>query len=214
MKLGAWTELKRWDKFGGRVTGDPHPQVVRLVAQGGEEFVQLEMAEGQVPEKVGMNLLGVFARAGEPRTNRYLGMLEEQAGIGDRQSQVDGQEDLSDLRGGSAEAIQRRAASTGKALAARLAFQPLDAVRAALAVTDERVKGRIRVAEVVALRPWASVPGRADGLGLAAGALAFPPRQDARLAHVAGERRGMWATADWAIVGRAWLEGARRFALG
>ena len=75
--------------------------------------------------------------------------------------------------------MQRSAAPTGKALATGLAFQPLDAVRAPLAVTDERMKGRIRVAEVVALGPWTGVPGGAEGLGAkcAAGALAFSPGQ-------------------------------------
>jgi len=76
-ELSAWAELESGDEFGGRVTSDPHPQVVGLVVQGGEEFVQLEMAEDQVLEKAGMNLLGVFARAGKPEANHHLGMLEE-----------------------------------------------------------------------------------------------------------------------------------------
>jgi hypothetical protein len=59
-ELSAWAELESGEEFGGRVTGDPHLQVVGLVVQGGEEFVQLEMAKDQVLEKVGMNLLGVF----------------------------------------------------------------------------------------------------------------------------------------------------------
>jgi len=105
--LGTWTELKRRDEFGNGVKGDPHPQVVGLVAQGGEESVQLEMAEGQVPEKAGVNLSALFARPGEPEANRHLGMLEEQAGIGDRQTQVDGQEDL--RRGGGGDTAQCRA---------------------------------------------------------------------------------------------------------
>jgi len=110
--------------------------------------------------------------------------------------------------------VQRSAAPTGKALATGLAFQPLDAVRAPLAVTDERMKGRIRVAEVVALGPWTGVPGGAEGLGAkcAAGALAFSPGQDAWFADVAHERRRMRASTHGAIVRSAWLEWTRRLA--
>jgi len=56
--------------------------------------------------------------------------MEEQGGIRDTQAQVDDQQGQSDLSRGRAKTIQRRAASTGKAFATRLAFQPLDAVRA------------------------------------------------------------------------------------
>ena len=34
--LGAWAELQSRDEFGGGIKGDPHPEVVGLVAQGGE----------------------------------------------------------------------------------------------------------------------------------------------------------------------------------
>jgi hypothetical protein len=64
--LGAWTELKGGDEFGGGVKGDPHPQVMCLVTQGGEEFVQLEMAQGQIPKKVGVHFLGMLTGAGQP----------------------------------------------------------------------------------------------------------------------------------------------------
>jgi hypothetical protein len=37
-----------------------------LVAQGGEEFVQLEMAEGQVVEEVSVDLFLVLPGAGQP----------------------------------------------------------------------------------------------------------------------------------------------------
>ena len=76
------------------------------------------------------------------------------------------------------------------------------------------MKRRVGVAEVVALWPWAGVPGGANRFGLTTPALAFTPRQHARFADVAGDGRGMWATTHGAIVGHAWLEGTRRFAFG
>lgn len=134
--MSAWANLKCGDKLGDRVTGRPDPEVMDLVAQGGEEFVQLEMAEGQVLEEVSVNVFGMLASAREPETNGHFRMVEEQGRIGDGQAQVDGPEDLS---GGSSETIQSSAAPTGKAFAACLTTQPLDAVRAAFAVTDQRM---------------------------------------------------------------------------
>jgi hypothetical protein len=66
--LGAWTELKRRDQLCGRVKGDPHPQVVGLVAQGGEQLIELEMTQVQVTEEVDMHLLGVLTRPRQPET--------------------------------------------------------------------------------------------------------------------------------------------------
>jgi hypothetical protein len=138
--LGAWADLERGDQFGDWVESSPHPESMCLEAQGGEEFVQWEMAEGQVVEEVSVDLFRVLPGAGQPQANGYLGMVEEQGSIGEGQAQVDGQEDLGNLNGGSAETIQGSAAPTGKAFAAGLTTKPLDAVRAALAITDEGMK--------------------------------------------------------------------------
>jgi hypothetical protein len=54
-----------------------HPQVVRLVAQSGEEFIPLEMAEGQVLKKVSLHFLGVLTDAGQSQTDGHLGVTEE-----------------------------------------------------------------------------------------------------------------------------------------
>ena len=123
-------------------------------------------------------------------------MAEERLSIGDSQSEIDGKEDQGDLGSWCAQTIKSRAAPTGKASVAGLTFEPLDAIRAPLAITDQRVKGRFRVAEVVALGPWTGASGCADGLGAkrAVGALAFTLGQDTRFAGVADERCGM-ATA-------------------
>jgi hypothetical protein len=67
-------------------------------------------------------------------------MAEEQGSIGDGQAQVDGQEGLGDLNGESAKTIQGSAAPAGKAFAAGLTTKPLDAIRAALAITDQGMK--------------------------------------------------------------------------
>jgi hypothetical protein len=168
--LGAWTELKRGDEFGGWIKGDPPPQIMRLVTQGGEQLIQLQMTQVQVAEEMGVHLFSVLSRPRQPKTNRHLRMLEEQGGIGDRQTQVHSQEDPRDLRSRRAQMIQRRAAPAGKAFAASLTSEPLDATGTALAVTDQGMESGIGVAVIVALRVEASVFGRTDGLTLAAGA--------------------------------------------
>jgi hypothetical protein len=70
--LGAWTDLEGGDEFRGWIKGDPHPQVVRLVAQGGEQLIELQMTQVQVTEEVGVNLLGVLTRPRQPKTNRHF----------------------------------------------------------------------------------------------------------------------------------------------
>jgi hypothetical protein len=141
-------------------------------------------------------------------------MVEEQGGIGDGQAQVDGQEDLSDLSGRSAEAIQSRAAPAGKAFATGLTAQPLDAVRAAFAVPDQSMKRRVGVAKLVAVWIRARVSRGADGFALAARTLAFTPRQHIRFTNMTSEGHGMRASTHGATVGSARLEGTRRFAFG
>ena len=141
-------------------------------------------------------------------------MTKEELSIGDSQPEIDGEEDQGNVGGWGAETIEGGAVTTGETFVAGLTLEPLDAICAALTVPDQRMKRWVGVAEVVAFGTRTGVPGGADGLGLTTCALAFTPGQDAGFATVAEERGGMWATADRAIVGRAWLERAWRFALG
>ena len=212
--LGARAKLQRRDEFGRRVKRHPHPYVMRLVPQGRVQFIQLHMAEGQVLKEVHMYLFGVLARTREPQAQRHLRVMEEPGRIRDTQTQVDDQQGLSDLSRGSAKTIQRRASPTGKALVAGLTLEPLDAIRAALAVTDQSVEGGIGVAVIVAVWVGASITRGAEGLGSTARALAFTPGQDPRLAHVAHEGYGMRTSTHWAIIRRAWLQRTRRLAFG
>ena len=76
------------------------------------QLIQLHMAQGQVLEEVRVDLFGVLARAGEPQAKRHLRLMEEQSGICNRQAQVDGQEDLSNLGRWGAETIQPMALPT------------------------------------------------------------------------------------------------------
>src|SRR5574340_1477509 len=143
------------------------------------------MPQVHITEEVGMNLFGVLTGTGQPEANRHVRVTEEQLGICESQTEIDGEEDLGDVGGWGAQAIEGGAAATGEAFATGLTAQPLNAIRAAPAITDQSVNGRIRVAEVVAVRTWAGVASGAAGLGLTACALALTPGQDARFADVA-----------------------------
>ena len=70
--LGAWAELQRRQEFGHRVKRHSHPQVIGCVAQSGVPFIQLRMPEGQVPEEMSLNLVGVLTGAREPQAQRHL----------------------------------------------------------------------------------------------------------------------------------------------
>lgn len=153
------------------------------------------------------------ARA-RPEPESDLGMTEEELSIGNGQAEIDCEEDLGDLCGRRAETIQGGAAPAGKAFVAGWAASPLNAIPAALAVTDQGMKSRVGVAKVIAVRARASVARGAEGLGLAARAFALAPWEDARLADIAPQGRGVRATTHRAILGSARLEWTRCLALG
>jgi hypothetical protein len=119
-RLGAWTDLEGGDEFSGGVKGHPHPQVVRLVAPGGEQLIELQMTQVPVTEEMGVHLLGVLTRPRQPETHRHFGMAEEQLSIREGQTEIDGEQDLGDLGGRGAEAIEGCAEAAGEAAATRL----------------------------------------------------------------------------------------------
>ncbi len=171
--------------------------------------IQLEMTQVQVTEEVGVNLLGVLARSRQPQTNRHLGMPEEEWSIRDGQTEIDGKQALGDLGGRRAQTTQGRARATRKTLAARLASPLLKAFRTSLAIPDQGVEGRIGVAVIITVWVGARSPRGTNRLGPASRTFPFTPREHARLAPVAPQRRRMGPSAHGAIVRRARLEGAQ-----
>jgi len=75
--LSGRANLEGGDELGDGVAGGPDPEVEGLIAQGGEQFVELKMAEGEVVEEVRVDLVGVLAGACEPKANSCLGGVEE-----------------------------------------------------------------------------------------------------------------------------------------
>jgi len=71
----------------------------------------------------------------------------------------------------------------------------------------------ISVAVIVAVRVRASITRSAEGFGSTTRGLAFSPRHDTRLAHVAHQGREMRASTYRAIIWSARLERTRRLAL-
>ena len=57
--LSPRPDLQGGPDLGHGIKGDPHPEVVRLVAQSGEQLIQLEMPEVQMVEEMSLHLLGV-----------------------------------------------------------------------------------------------------------------------------------------------------------
>jgi len=140
---------------------------MRLVTQGRERLIELHMAEGQVAEEVGLHLLGVLSRPCQPETNRHLGMPPERLSIGDRQTKIDGEQDLRCLCRRRAKTIQRGPQTTGKTFPAGLTAEPLNPVSASFAIAHQGVEGRIGVAVIIAVWVGARMPRRANRLGLA-----------------------------------------------
>jgi len=65
-RLGARADLHHGHQLGDGVAHCPDPQHIRFVPQSGEQFVQLEMPQGQVAEKVGVHAFGVLPGACQP----------------------------------------------------------------------------------------------------------------------------------------------------
>jgi len=57
--LSPRPDLQGGHDLGHGIKGDPHPEVLRLVAQSGEQRIQLEMTQVQRVEEMGLHLLGV-----------------------------------------------------------------------------------------------------------------------------------------------------------
>ena len=90
--------------------------------------------------------------------------------------------------------------------ATRLTFESLNTIGPTGALPDQRMKRRVGVAKVVAVRCGASISSGANPPGLTACALTFTPREHTRFARVAYGGCGMWAATHWAIVVSARLE--------
>jgi hypothetical protein len=73
-----------WHEFCLGIKGHPDPHVVGFVAEGGIEFIELQMADVQVTEKVGVHFFGVVAGAGEPEAQGGVGMAKEPLDVGHR----------------------------------------------------------------------------------------------------------------------------------
>jgi hypothetical protein len=172
------------------------------------------MAEMQVVEEMGVHFFRGLSRPCQPETNRHLGVTEEELSIRDSQTKIDGEQDLGHLRRWRAQTIERGPQTTGKTFPAGLTAEPLNPVSASFAIAHQGVEGRSGVAVIITVLVGTGIPRRANRLGLAARTFPFTPREHAGLARVAQQRRRMWPPARWAIVRRAWLEGARGLALG
>ena len=139
--LSAWPDAQGGYELGLRGKGCPDPRRVGLVAQGGLQRIELQMAAGQVAEEVRAHFFGVRAGAGEPETQGGIGMTEEQLDSGYGEVEIDGQEHPPDVPGGGVKAIEGGAPAAGEAFFASLAPLLWDAVAAAIA--DEGGDGGI-----------------------------------------------------------------------
>jgi hypothetical protein len=91
-----------------------------------------------------------------------VGMAEEQLDIGHGEPEVGGQENASDVPGGSVEAVEGRAPAAGEAFLAGLALELLNVV--AETVADEGMEGGIGVAPIVTKWLGAGMASGADVL--------------------------------------------------
>jgi hypothetical protein len=78
--LGARAEFKDRNNLGERIDGQPQPEDLVGAAQSSAEFVQLQVRELEVAERVRVQRLRVLARTRQPGGDRGLTVAEDALG--------------------------------------------------------------------------------------------------------------------------------------
>jgi hypothetical protein len=134
------------------IDGQPEPKDLFGTAQPGAEFVQLEVRELQVAERVLVQRLSVQACASEPRRDGGLSVAEDPFGRGRVQPFGQCRQDHGDLLRGSFQMIQGRVAPGSERGVAGRASKGLDPLSATmLAIANQRVNVSLDDAEIRAL---------------------------------------------------------------
>src|SRR5215472_12551584 len=80
--LGARTELEHGKNFRTGVDDQPQPQHLRMAAEPGSQFIQLEIGKLEMTENVVVQGLSMRARASQPGGDRRLSKAEDPRGRG------------------------------------------------------------------------------------------------------------------------------------
>ncbi len=84
--LRAGTQLEDGQKLGAGINRQPEPLHLRMAAQPGSQFIQLEVRQVQMGEEALMQPLSMRARASQPRRDGGLAVAEDPFGSGSIQS--------------------------------------------------------------------------------------------------------------------------------
>ncbi len=126
--LGAGTQLENGQKFGAGIDNQPQPLHLRLAAQPGSEFIELEVWEPQMAEGAFVQELRVLASACQPGGDGGLTVTEDPEGFGWVEPFGQRSEHHRDRTGRRFQSVQGRVASSAERGAAGLTPERLDAL--------------------------------------------------------------------------------------
>jgi hypothetical protein len=158
------------------VDSQPEPLHLRMAAQPGAQFIQLDMREPEMAEEAFMQGVCVLANASEPGSDGGVSKAEDPRGRRRVEPFRQRREDHGDLLGRRFQSVQGGVVPGSERGAARLTPKGLDRFALAMfAIADQRLPVRVSVAEVRALRVRTGVAGGVHPLGRSASAFHLAP---------------------------------------
>jgi hypothetical protein len=138
--LCAGTKLKHGKNLGAGINGQPEPQHLRMAAEPGAQFVQLQVRELEMAEGAFVQDLCMFPSASQPGDDGGLPVAKDPFGRRSVKSFGQRREDHGDLRRGSFQTVQGRMAASTEGGAASRASKGLDLLGTTMrAIPDQRV---------------------------------------------------------------------------
>src|SRR5215472_13102548 len=150
--LCTGAKLKHRKNLRQRINGQPEPLHLRMAAQPGAEFVQLEVRDPKMAEGTLVQGLCMFPSASEPGRNGGLTKAEDPLGSRRVEPFSQRREHHCNVMRGGFQTIQRRIASSTERGTASLAAEGLDLLSLTmLAIPNEGMDVSISHAEVLTL---------------------------------------------------------------
>ncbi len=183
----------------------PEPDRFRILFHTGNQFIELQVANGQSAMKqLVMKLFAMAPTSFNPTSDSGVVVAEDASCSGDVDAFRKGGHDHGDLAERGFQPIQGCGEAAGSAAAARLAFEVEDLPFAATAVADKSVNIWVGDSEVVTKGIQAGVTAGVNDFRTAAAALAIGPGQHFQLGAL-GEKSDI-AITSWAVFWRLWLK--------
>jgi hypothetical protein len=205
--LRAGTQLEHRQNLRARIDDQPQPLHLHMAAQPGAQFVQLDVWEMQMAERVLMQHLRMLSRARQPPRDGGLTVAEDTLSCGSVQPFGQSRQHHGDLLRWRFQAIQRGVTPGSERGAAGLTTKPLDLLGTPmLAIADQCVLSSVCVAKVRAPPVGTSETLGVYAFGSSSAAFDLTPGTHRRWRWLRTRRGSGVETTGRAIVRAAWFK--------